>query len=399
MNRRVLGVLAAVALAVVGTAVLIGYVRGADERALAGKELVSTIFVGGFEPVAAGTPLDEIPTEVREIPADVRHPSHVSNLADATELVSAVELLPGEQLLWDRLIEAQEIEQDSPSRIDVPEGFMEVTVPIEADRALGGRIRPGTTVGLVATFTDADILGVGTNSGVTNRLGGTTRTVAAPTPTPSEPTDFEVQQAEALEAGPGDTIAFVEPDPEEEEPDIYPSTHFLLHKVLITELQADQVTNAGSLVPTDDDAPVQAPGGRFLVTFAVRAYDVERVVYAAEFGQIWLARDPDDADESGTRPQTRETILERIDLPLVLPTPDPADAEDADETKNLAAVGADATPSAIQATPTPVANVVAATPSSADETPTATPQESPEPQSGDGSTAPLPTDDLLEDDS
>lgn len=372
MNRRVLGVLAAVALAVVGTAVLIGYVRGADERALAGKQLVPTVFVSGFEPVEAGTPLDEIPTEVREIPADVRHPSNVESLADAAELVAAVELLPGEQLLWDRLVEPQDIEQDSPSRVDVPEGFMEVTIPIEADRALGGMIRPGSTVGLVATFEAANILGIGANSGVTNRLGGSTRVVAGPTPVATEPTEFEIQQAEALDAGPGDTIAFVEPDPEEIAPEAISSTHFLLHKVLITELQADQVANAGALVPADDDAPVQAPGGRFLVTFAVRAYDVERVVYAAEFGQIWLARDPSDADESGTRPQTSETILEQIDLPLILPTPDPEA-----ETKLLSATnGSDAggdagdegdeDGAAIVATPTPRAEPTIVQPEATD---------------------------------
>jgi len=409
-------VLAAFGLAVIGTAVLIGYVRGADERALAGKELVPTVFIAGFEPVAAGTSLDEIPTEVREIPADVRHPSHVSNLADAADLVAAVELLPGEQLLWDRLVEAKDVDQESPSRIDVPEGFMEVTIPIEADRALGGMIRPGSTVGLVATFGDADIIGMGSNSGVTNRLGGSTRTLAGPTPGPTGPTEYEVQQAEALEAGPEDTIAFVEPDPEEEPPEILPSTHFLLHKVLITELQADQVANAGSLVPADDDAPVQAPGGRFLVTFAVRAYDVERVVYAAEFGQIWLARDPDTADESGTRPQTRDTILERIELPLVLPTPDPADANGSDADKNVDAdnsadgrgadinAGDPTSPSGdadpvIQATPTPAAELTTPEPAASVVPAAESLLDAAEPVTGDDAVGPLPTEAPQEDDS
>jgi len=173
----------------------------------------------------------------------------------------------------------------------------------------------------VSTFGDAEIVGIGSNEGVTNRRGGSLRTLDESRPDDNGSTEFESQQARARDAGPGDTIAFVEPDAVNP---TLPSSHFLLHKVLITELHADQVATAASVTPADEDAPVQAPGGRFLVTFAVRAYDVERLVYAAEFGEIWLARDAEDADESGTRPQTRDTILEQIDLPLVLSTPEPA---------------------------------------------------------------------------
>lgn len=321
MNKRLLGVLTAVLLAVVGAAVLIGYVRGAEERATEGQELVPVLIVDSFDFVPAGTEGPDIPVRVDQIPSSIRLSSAVDDLTATEGFVTGVELIPGEQLLWDRLVEPEVLEPDSPSRVTLPEGFMEVTIPLSAERALGGLVKPGSSVAIVATFEDANVDNATTLSeipeGEDDEEGDDPATTPTPRPTPT------------TTPAPSDTLAFSDLDDVppgaadliDEDTEIPASTHILLHKVLITEVQAEQAISADSLLPTDDDAPVQAPTGGYLVTFAVRAYDVERLVYATEKGRLWLARDPDIADESGGQPQTSDSIYTRLELPLTLPPP------------------------------------------------------------------------------
>ena len=45
----------------------------------------------------------------------------------------------------------------------------------------------------------------------------------------------------------------------------------------------------------------RAPSNELLVTLALSSPEVEQVVFAAEFGHIWLTAENADADENGTR--------------------------------------------------------------------------------------------------
>lgn len=53
----------------------------------------------------------------------------------------------------------------------------------------------------------------------------------------------------------------------------------------------------------------QAPTGQVYVTLAVDAAAAERVVFASNYGDIWLAVQPADADESGTQVQSSDRIF------------------------------------------------------------------------------------------
>jgi pilus assembly protein CpaB len=46
--------------------------------------------------------------------------------------------------------------------------------------------------------------------------------------------------------------------------------------------------------------PEPDPTTSLLVTLALSAADAEKIVFAAEFGSIWLSHEPSTADESGT---------------------------------------------------------------------------------------------------
>ena len=64
--------------------------------------------------------------------------------------VAAVDLLPGEALLGARLAEPETL--SAPGSVPVPDGMQEISVQLEAQRVVGGRITAGDTVGVVVLF-------------------------------------------------------------------------------------------------------------------------------------------------------------------------------------------------------------------------------------------------------
>lgn len=258
MNRKVIGVIAAVLLAAVGTAVLVAYVKSAERRALAGERLVEVLVLD--ENVGEGTPAEDLTGRfsTEQVPVKVEARGAVSDLDQLEGKVAAVDLMSGEQLVSGRFVEPGDF--TAQGAVDVPEGLQEVTVSLEPERAVGGQLAPGDTVGFFASF-EPDVM-------------------------------------------------------------IY-STHLNLHKVLVTNIQGDPQpapseddADAGDDA-NDDDSPVTTPpsreappGDNLLITLAVDAADAEKVVFAAEHGTVWLSAEPEDADEDGTQVQTPETIYE-----------------------------------------------------------------------------------------
>ena len=58
----------------------------------------------------------------------------------------------------------------------------------------------------------------------------------------------------------------------------------------------------------DETGPAEAPAGDLLVTMAVTPADAERLVFTAEFGNVWLAAEGADVPEDGTSVQTRGSV-------------------------------------------------------------------------------------------
>ena len=123
MKRRIIGIIAAIALATVGTFALVSYVQSAKDKAVAGERRTAVYVLS--KNVPANTPLDEIERslEIVEVPDDVRVEGAVSDLdlLDG-DLVAAVDLQSGEQLLASRLVAGSEV-----AMTDVPAGLQEVT--------------------------------------------------------------------------------------------------------------------------------------------------------------------------------------------------------------------------------------------------------------------------------
>lgn len=271
MNRRFLALGASVVLATLGTFVLLSYVRGAEERAIAGEETVDVLVVA--EPVRRGAQAAELADSVEtlQVPAKVQVNGSVTSLEQLEGLVAAVDLVPGEQLLTSRFVGAETLQIQN--RFEAPPGLLEVTMSLSPERAIGGQPIPGDTVAVVASFDPFTL--------------DATELEAA-----NEELDIEQPPSEA--------------DGTVKTPN---STGIILHKALVTNVQVPELRDTG----TDDlelITPDLAPAGNLLVTLALDAPSVERALFAAEHGRVWLVLEPEDAPEDGTKIQTIVSVYQ-----------------------------------------------------------------------------------------
>jgi pilus assembly protein CpaB len=240
VRRRLLAAVAALVLAAVGALVLVAYARGADQRAMAGTTTVQVLVVA--KPVPEGTPATALPDLVRTelLPAKAATPGRVRSLRDIAGQVATTDLKPGEQLLASRFAAPSSLR--TPGTVDVPKGDQEVSVLLEPQRAVGGRLAAGNDVGVYVSYKLPDGTGL---------------------------------------------------------------THVVLHKVLVTQVQgaaapASSSNTAAAKDGTQAAAATPAPSQSLIVTLAVTSKEAEPIVWGMEHGTIWLALEPDGADTSGT---------------------------------------------------------------------------------------------------
>jgi pilus assembly protein CpaB len=157
MKRNTTGVIVAIVIAAIATFVLVAYVRDAKDRAVAGEKLVDVLVA--TKTVSAGTPAAQLgsATKTERVPAKVRADGAIQRLKDVQGLVAATDLFAGEELLHARFTSPGQITQ-GVGEVKVPTGFVEVTLSLEPQRAVGGQIRPGDKV---AAFGSVDASGGG----------------------------------------------------------------------------------------------------------------------------------------------------------------------------------------------------------------------------------------------
>jgi pilus assembly protein CpaB len=229
-RQKFIGIVVSVLLAGIGTALLVAYVRSAEDRALAGEKTVGVLVVS--DTIAKGTKAEDIAGKVRleQVPTKVLAKDAVAAIGTLSGKVAVVDLLPGEQLVPTRF--------GSPEQAaGIPAGMLQVTVSLDPVRALGGQIRAGDLVGVTASFDDPE------------------------------------------------------------------STRMILHKVRVTDVRT---ASDGAVVATK--AQATAPVSPVLVTMALDAPSVEKVVFAAEHGTLWLSWEPREANEGGTKVQSRQSV-------------------------------------------------------------------------------------------
>lgn len=153
-QRRTVGIVAAIVLALLGTLGLVGYVQGAKNDAVAGEKLVRVYVVS--DTIPAGTPVSQLAGKVsaEKVPAKVKAESAVTNLKSLKGEVTAIDMLPGEQLVTTRFVAASAAKSTAKG---IPAGMFGATVSLDPEQALGGQVRAGDRVAIV---------GITTNNGV-----------------------------------------------------------------------------------------------------------------------------------------------------------------------------------------------------------------------------------------
>ncbi len=151
MTTRIIAVILAAVLAVVGAVLLISYVRGADERAFDGAKLTEVLIVK--DEIPAGTSGSELGTTVdtKSIPTAFVAEGAVTDVSALRGLVAAVSLEPGEQVLASRFVEPDQFGAGG-GKVAVPKGLQEVTVSLDVQRVVGGSLVAGDLVGVYGSL-------------------------------------------------------------------------------------------------------------------------------------------------------------------------------------------------------------------------------------------------------
>jgi pilus assembly protein CpaB len=154
MKRRLLAALVAIVLAGAGAVLLVGYVGHADQRAMAGMRSVNVLVVAA--PVPEGTTVAALAKLVttKALPAMAVAQGALSSLDPISGQVATADLQPGEQLLASRFADPATL--TSSGGMQIPQGFQQVSVSLEPQRALGGELAPGATVGVFVSMAKDD---------------------------------------------------------------------------------------------------------------------------------------------------------------------------------------------------------------------------------------------------
>lgn len=252
MKTRLLGGIAALLVAIIGTVLLVSYVQTADKRALANTE-TETVYVVQ-KAIAAGTGVDKLTDSVvkKEVPKLALAADPVTDLSELGNKVTAVSLMPGEQLLSTRMVEPNAFL--GKARAQVPEGLQEITLKLPIERVVGGALKAGDTVGVFISL-----------------------------------------EGESTNAATGEKVSTAG------------GTQLTFHKVLVTAAQYSNGSAAKSNSNPVEENPAEgalsakkdtASDGTYLITLARNSSDAERIVFATEFGKIYLSKEPGNAVES-----------------------------------------------------------------------------------------------------
>ncbi|WP_138442266.1 Flp pilus assembly protein CpaB [Sinomonas susongensis] len=150
MKSRLVAGAAALVAAILGVVLVISYANGADARAQAGMKPTDVLVV--TKPIPQGTSAANLSDSVqlKSLPASAVAPTALHSLDGMSGKVVSTAMQPGEQLLSDHLADPSTLA--APGSVPVPAGLQEVSFTVTADRAVGGKVQAGDTVGLFLSF-------------------------------------------------------------------------------------------------------------------------------------------------------------------------------------------------------------------------------------------------------
>ncbi len=257
MKRRLIAAFAALLLAGVSAVVLVKYVSGADQRAMAGMQTTTVYVVTAAVPVGTTAAGLGASVATRTLPRSAVVSGAVTSLTEIAGKVATTDLQPGEQLLSSRF--ADPATAAASHKASVPKGFHRVSIQLDPPQVVGGDLAAGDHVGVFITNTDDKTTHLTVPRALVTRTQG------------------------AISRPPGTTSP-----------------------------GGSSTDNAASKQPSSDSsASADAiPDGSVIVTVAVSAADAEKIVWGAENGKIWLSLENAQSTQNGTTIITGKKVFQ-----------------------------------------------------------------------------------------
>jgi pilus assembly protein CpaB len=151
LTRRILTVVLAIVLAVIGTGAVLLYVKGADQRAIAGQKAVSVLVAAQQVPAGttAGAALSEGLLSRQKLPAASVPADAVRSItSQLTGLVLSADLPSGQLLLRPMLVTAVVARSGLP----IPSGKVALSLQFCLARDVAGYVQAGSEVAVFNTF-------------------------------------------------------------------------------------------------------------------------------------------------------------------------------------------------------------------------------------------------------
>ena len=238
MGRRIVAILAAVLVAVIGVAAVLLYARGADERAIAAQQ-PADVYVA-TKAVSSGTMLkDAIRTGAitktsvasKGLPAGA-----LTSVSDSnSSLLALTDIQPGEYVLSGRFGTTP----TGTKAIEVPAGMVAVSVQLSDPARVGTFVTPGTRI---AIFDSYQIKAIGDDA----------------------------KSKTLNEAG-------------------VKGTSVLLEDVLVIAMGGTALTPGSQNTTAKEGEAAQAAAPSFLVTVAVSPKDAARLIHGINTGELYAA--------------------------------------------------------------------------------------------------------------
>ncbi len=250
-QQRLAGLAGGVALALIGTFGLVKYVQSARDRVVA-AEASSKVYVANGT-IKPGTSVEELTAKVEAVvvPARLQASDSITDLKQIDGLVNLIELRKGDQLVKSRFDSAASSQSPEIALAGLTPGSNEMTLRLAPERALGGALRPGDAVTVVASFESDDDTIVGRSVTLFNRV-----------------VVVRVQSAD--------------------------SSRDASNQLSRTEVERKVVS---------------APTEELLVTVAIDQTNLPKLAFAAEFGEIWLSFEPVSPSGSNPGPVNLDSLL------------------------------------------------------------------------------------------
>lgn len=153
MDRRRILLVVAVIVALLGTALVFLYVRGADQRAESRFDTVNVL--RAVAPIEPGETIDDAAANgklaLQPVARDYLLPNYQTSVESLTGSIATQRILPGEQIVADKF--GSQVET-AASALALPKGQIAISISLSDTARVAGFINPGSRVAIFLNGTD-----------------------------------------------------------------------------------------------------------------------------------------------------------------------------------------------------------------------------------------------------